>query len=74
MGHRDVPFQDFRQFLDALRAKGELIDVDRPVALELEVANAMRRAPRLRARRSFSRTTAPTSRWSVVCTTRGPRR
>ena len=44
MGHREVPFQDFRQFLDALRAKGELIDVDRPVALELEVAKAMRKS------------------------------
>jgi 2,5-furandicarboxylate decarboxylase 1 len=39
-----VPFQDFREFLDALRAQGELIDVDRPVALELEVAKAMRKS------------------------------
>lgn len=39
-----MPFQDFREFLDALRARGELIDVDRPVALELEVAKAMRKS------------------------------
>lgn len=44
MGHRTVPFQDFREFLDALRSHGELIDVDRPVALELEVAKAMRKS------------------------------
>jgi 2,5-furandicarboxylate decarboxylase 1 len=39
-----VSFQDFRDFLDALRAQGELIDVDRPVALELEIAKAMRKS------------------------------
>ena len=39
-----MPFQDFREFLDALRSSGELIDVDRPVALELEVAKAMRKS------------------------------
>jgi 2,5-furandicarboxylate decarboxylase 1 len=39
-----VPFQDFREFLTALRDQGELIDVDRPVALELEVAKAMRKS------------------------------
>lgn len=39
-----MPFQDFREFLDALRAHGELIDVERPVALELEVAKAMRKS------------------------------
>src|SRR4051794_14260322 len=44
MGHRTVPFQDFREFLDALRARGELIDVDRPVALDLEVAKALRKS------------------------------
>jgi hypothetical protein len=35
-----MPFQDFREFLGALRKHGELIDIDRPVALELEVAKA----------------------------------
>ena len=30
-----MPFKDFREFLSALRAHGELLDVDRPVALEL---------------------------------------
>ena len=28
-----MPYQDFRQFLDVLRQQGELIDVDRHVAL-----------------------------------------
>lgn len=39
-----MPFQDFRQFLDALRARGELIDVDRRVALELEIGKALRKS------------------------------
>ena len=39
-----MPFQDFRAFLDALREHGELVDVDRPVALELEVAKALRKS------------------------------
>ena len=39
-----MPFQDFRAFLDTLRKQGELFDVDRPVALELEVAKAMRQS------------------------------
>lgn len=39
-----MAFQDFREFLDALRARGELIDVDRPVALELEVGKALRKS------------------------------
>ena len=39
-----MPFQDFREFLAALREHGELFDVDRPVALELEVAKALRKS------------------------------
>ncbi|MHC9292118.1 UbiD family decarboxylase [Mycobacterium sp. LTG2003] len=39
-----MPYQDFREFLDALRARGELIDVERPVALDLEIAKAMRKS------------------------------
>lgn len=39
-----MPFDDFRSFLTALRAQGQLIEVDRPVALELEVAKAMRKS------------------------------
>lgn len=39
-----MPFQDFRAFLDVLRAHGELVDIDRPVALDLEVAKAMRKS------------------------------
>ena len=39
-----MPFEDFRAFLEALRRQGELIDIDRPVALELEVAKALRKS------------------------------
>ena len=39
-----MPFDDFRSFLTALRDEGQLIEVDRPVALELEVAKAMRKS------------------------------
>lgn len=38
-----MPYQDFRAFLDALRAAGELIDVDRRVDLYLEVGKALRK-------------------------------
>jgi UbiD family decarboxylase len=37
-----MPFDDFRSFLDALRERGELIDIDRPIALKYEVARALR--------------------------------
>ena len=36
-----MPFQDFRQFLDVLRQRGELIDINRPVALN-DVGKAIR--------------------------------
>src|SRR5215204_3425592 len=39
-----MPFEDFREFLGALRKHGELIDIDRPVALELEVGKALRKS------------------------------
>jgi UbiD family decarboxylase len=39
-----MPFQDFRDFLDALRKAGELLEVDRAVSPELEVAKAMRKS------------------------------
>jgi 2,5-furandicarboxylate decarboxylase 1 len=39
-----VPFQDLRDFLDALRKQGELFDVDRPVALEFEIAKALKKS------------------------------
>ena len=39
-----MAFQDFRDFLDALRKHGELIDIDRPVAHHLEVAKARRKS------------------------------
>jgi 2,5-furandicarboxylate decarboxylase 1 len=39
-----MPFQDFREFLDALRNAGELLELDRAVSPELEVAKAMRKS------------------------------
>jgi hypothetical protein len=39
-----LPYQGFREFLDALRKAGELIEVDRAVSPELEVAKAMRKS------------------------------
>ena len=38
-----MPYQDFRQFLDVLRQHGELIDVNRPVALN-DVGKAMKQS------------------------------
>ena len=38
-----MPYQDFRQFLDVLRQQGELVDVDRPVALN-DVGKAMKQS------------------------------
>jgi 4-hydroxy-3-polyprenylbenzoate decarboxylase/2,5-furandicarboxylate decarboxylase 1 len=38
-----LPYQDFRQFLDVLRQHGELIDVNRPVALN-DVGKAMKQS------------------------------
>ena len=39
-----MAFSDFRDFLDALRKAGELLEVDRFVSPELEVAKAMRKS------------------------------
>jgi 4-hydroxy-3-polyprenylbenzoate decarboxylase/2,5-furandicarboxylate decarboxylase 1 len=39
-----MPFQDFREFLDALRDAGELLELDRAVSPELEVAKALRKS------------------------------
>ena len=36
-----MPYQDFRQFLDVLRQHGELIDINRPVALN-DIGKAMK--------------------------------
>ena len=38
-----MPYQDFRQFLDALRREGELIDIDRPIALN-DVGKALKQS------------------------------
>ena len=38
-----MPFQDFRQFLDVLRQHGELIDINRPVALN-DVGKALKQS------------------------------
>jgi 2,5-furandicarboxylate decarboxylase 1 len=43
-GATAMPFQDFREFLDALRNAGELLELDRLVSPELEVAKAMRKS------------------------------
>src|SRR4051812_17166412 len=40
-----MPYQDFRQFLEVLRQQGELIDVDRPVALT-DIGKAMKHSYR----------------------------
>lgn len=37
-------FKDFREYIAALRAKGELIEVNRLIALDLEVGKAMRKS------------------------------
>lgn len=39
-----MAFKDFREFLTALRTNGELIEVNRPVALNLEVGKALRKS------------------------------
>lgn len=39
-----MPYEDFREFLTALRDKGELIEVNRAVALNLEVGKALRKS------------------------------
>lgn len=39
-----MPFDDFREFLTALREKGELLEVDRQVSLDLEVGKALRKS------------------------------
>src|SRR5206468_5907343 len=41
----DMPYHDFRQFLDTLRQQGELIDVNRPIALT-DVGKAMKQSYR----------------------------
>ena len=38
-----MAYADFRAFLDVLRAHGELVDVDRPVDLYLEIGKALRK-------------------------------
>jgi 4-hydroxy-3-polyprenylbenzoate decarboxylase/2,5-furandicarboxylate decarboxylase 1 len=40
-----MPYQDFRQFLDVLRQHGELVDVNRPIALS-DVGKAMKQSYR----------------------------
>jgi 4-hydroxy-3-polyprenylbenzoate decarboxylase/2,5-furandicarboxylate decarboxylase 1 len=40
-----MPYQDFRQFLDVLRQQGELIDIDRPIALS-DVGKVMKQSYR----------------------------
>jgi 2,5-furandicarboxylate decarboxylase 1 len=39
-----MPYADFRAFLDVLRAHGELIDIDRPIDLYVDVARALKQS------------------------------
>lgn len=39
-----MAYKDFREFLEVLRENNELIEVNRPVALELEVGKALRKS------------------------------
>ena len=39
-----MAFPDFRSFLDVLRANGELIDIDRPIDLYVDVARALKQS------------------------------
>src|ERR1700722_4872810 len=42
-GNQQMPFQDFRQFLDVLRQHGQLIDINRSIALN-DVGKAMKQS------------------------------
>src|ERR1700742_460042 len=46
-GITTMPYQDFREFLDALRSAGELLELDRAISPNLEVAKAMRKSASL---------------------------
>jgi len=39
-----MPYQDFRQFLDVLRAQGELVDINRAVDLKNDVGKTLRQS------------------------------
>ena len=39
-----MPYADFREFLDVLRRSGELIDIDRPIDLFVDVARALKQS------------------------------
>jgi 4-hydroxy-3-polyprenylbenzoate decarboxylase/2,5-furandicarboxylate decarboxylase 1 len=39
-----MPYQDFRQFLSALREHGELIDIDRPMNLRSDIGKALKQS------------------------------
>ena len=39
-----MPYADFREFLDVLRRHGELIDIDRPIDLYVDVARALKQS------------------------------
>jgi 2,5-furandicarboxylate decarboxylase 1 len=42
-----MPFQDLRAFLSTLKEAGELVDVNRPVALKYDVAKALAKSSAL---------------------------
>lgn len=39
-----MPYEDFREFIKALREQGELLEVERPISLNLEVGKALRKS------------------------------
>ncbi|MCC6887661.1 MAG: UbiD family decarboxylase [Hyphomicrobiales bacterium] len=39
-----MPYNDFREFLDALRERGELVEIDRPVDLRHDIAKALKQS------------------------------
>lgn len=39
-----MPYEDFREFINALREQGELLEVERPISLNLEVGKALRKS------------------------------
>jgi 2,5-furandicarboxylate decarboxylase 1 len=43
-GVTTMPYQDFRGFLDALRSADELLELDRAISPDLEVAKALRKS------------------------------
>ena len=67
-----MPFQDFREFLDALRNAGELLELDRQISPELEVAKAMRKSASVSGPAIVFKNNGTEFPWSAESTTRAP--